>query len=159
MRACVRRTHLLRSTTFRLGLLTTVDDVLSELSELRQQRQVKGLEAVREVVELRMHEEGDQPGRPQDHARRPCKARTNNRRGDEVDELTGELNAMLAGLIAQERQVTDDIAHDLRTPLARLRQRLELARRKVRSVGEYKQAVDGTIKAADATSRLAAADR
>jgi signal transduction histidine kinase len=58
---------------------------------------------------------------------------------------------MLAGLIAQERQVTDDIAHDLRTPLARLRQRLELARRKVRSVGEYKQAVDGTIKAADAT--------
>jgi signal transduction histidine kinase len=72
-------------------------------------------------------------------------------RGDEVDELAGELNAMLAGLIAQERQVTDDIAHDLRTPLARLRQRLELARRKVRSVGEYKQAVDGTIKAADAT--------
>ncbi len=72
-------------------------------------------------------------------------------RGDEVDELAGELNAMLAGLIAQERQVTDDIAHDLRTPLARLRQRLELARRKVRSVGEYKQAVDGTIEAADAT--------
>ena len=48
-------------------------------------------------------------------------------RGDEVDELAGELNAMLAGLIAQERQVTDDIAHDLRTPLARLRQRLEFA--------------------------------
>jgi signal transduction histidine kinase len=47
--------------------------------------------------------------------------------------------------------VTDDIAHDLRTPLARLRQRLELARSKVRSVGEYKQVVDGTIEAADAT--------
>jgi signal transduction histidine kinase len=151
VRACVRRTHRLRSTTFRQGLLTTVDDVLSELSELRQQRQVKGLETVREVVELRMHEEAINRAAREimrgDLARRV----PTTGRGDEVDELAGELNAMLAGLIAQERQVTDDIAHDLRTPLARLRQRLELARSKVRSVGEYKQAVDGTIEAADAT--------
>ncbi len=76
-------------------------------------------------------------------------------RGDEVDELAGELNAMLAGLIAQERQVTDDIAHDLRTPLARLRQRLELARRKVRSVGEYKQAADATIATFASLLRIA----
>jgi signal transduction histidine kinase len=151
VRACVRRTHRLRSTTFRQGLLTTVDDVLSELSELRQQHQVKGLEAVREVVELRMHEEAINRAAREimrgDLARRV----PTTGRGGEVDELAGELNAMLAGLIAQERQVTDDIAHDLRTPLARLRQRLELARSKVRSVGEYKQAVDGTIEAADAT--------
>ena len=127
------------------------DDVLSELFELRQQHQVKGLEAVREVVELRMHEEAINRAAREimrgDLARRV----PTTGRGDEVDELAGELNAMLAGLIAQERQVTDDIAHDLRTPLARLRQRLELARSKVRSVGEYKQAVDGTIEAADAT--------
>jgi signal transduction histidine kinase len=151
VRACVRRTHRLRSTTFRQGLLTTVDDVLSEPSELRQQHQVKGLEAVREVVELRMHEEAINRAAREimrgDLARRV----PTTGRGGEVDELAGELNAMLAGLIAQERQVTDDIAHDLRTPLARLRQRLELARSKVRSVGEYKQAVDGTIEAADAT--------
>lgn len=127
------------------------DDVLSELFELRQQHQVKGLEAVREVVELRMHEEAINRAAREimrgDLARRV----PTTGRGDEVDELAGELNAMLAGLIAQERQVTDDIAHDLRTPLARLRQRLELARSKVRSVGEYKQVVDGTIEAADAT--------
>jgi signal transduction histidine kinase len=127
------------------------DDVLSELFELRQQHQVKGLEAVREVVELRMHEEAiNRAAREIMRGDLATRVPTTGR-GDEVDELAGELNAMLAGLIAQERQVTDDIAHDLRTPLARLRQRLELARRKVRSVGEYKQAVDGTIKAADAT--------
>jgi signal transduction histidine kinase len=127
------------------------EDVLSELFELQQQHQVQGLEAMREVVELRMHEEAISRAACEimrgDLARRV----PTTGRGDEVDELAGELNAMLAGLIAQERRVTDDIAHDLRTPLARLRQRLELAHRKVCSAGEYKQAVDGTIEAADAT--------
>ncbi len=51
-------------------------------------------------------------------------------RGDEFDRLVGTINAMLAriaALVAAQRQVTDDIAHDLRGPLSRLRQRLEAA--------------------------------
>jgi signal transduction histidine kinase len=51
-------------------------------------------------------------------------------RGDELDRLVGTVNALLArieALVAAQRQVTDDIAHDLRTPLSRLRQLLEAA--------------------------------
>lgn len=51
---------------------------------------------------------------------------------DEFDQLATGLNAMLdriQALMAGLQQVSSDIAHDLRTPLTRLRQRLELARR------------------------------
>ncbi|GAA4778563.1 ATP-binding protein [Stakelama sediminis] len=47
---------------------------------------------------------------------------------DEFDRVAASLNAMLdriVGLIANLRQVTSDLAHDLRTPLMRLRNRLE----------------------------------
>src|SRR5689334_8242392 len=74
-------------------------------------------------------------------------------RGDEFDRLAGQLNAMLdriADLVEDVRQVTNDVAHDLRTPLARLRQRLETARRKATTVGEYEAAVDGAIAETDA---------
>jgi len=74
------------------------------------------------------------------------------RRNDEFDEVAKRLNATfdrIAMLMGQVRQVTDDIAHDLRTPLARLRQRLYLARRKARSLEEYEDAVDGAIAQAD----------
>jgi signal transduction histidine kinase len=50
--------------------------------------------------------------------------------GDEFDRLAGNLNDMLdriEELIATVRQVSDNIAHDLRSPLTRLRSRLELA--------------------------------
>jgi signal transduction histidine kinase len=49
---------------------------------------------------------------------------------DEFDQLSGNLNAMLAQierLMDGMRQVTDSIAHDLRTPLSRLRSRIEVA--------------------------------
>lgn len=52
--------------------------------------------------------------------------------GDELDHLAGSINAMLdriQTLMEDLHQVTTDIAHDLRTPLTRLRQRLELASR------------------------------
>lgn len=49
-------------------------------------------------------------------------------RRDEFDELAATLNRMLErieSLLENLRQVSSDIAHDLRTPLARLRTRLE----------------------------------
>jgi hypothetical protein len=49
-------------------------------------------------------------------------------RRDEFDQLAATLNRMLdriEGLLENLRQVSSDIAHDLRTPLARLRNRLE----------------------------------
>ena len=50
------------------------------------------------------------------------------RRGDEFDRLAAALNAMLdriAALMGNLRQVSSDIAHDLRQPLTRLRNLLE----------------------------------
>ena len=50
--------------------------------------------------------------------------------GDEFDQLAANLNRMLdqiERLMTAMREVTDDVAHDLKTPLSRLRARLELA--------------------------------
>jgi signal transduction histidine kinase len=57
-------------------------------------------------------------------------------RGDEWDRLSGAINDMLnriAALVDNLRQVSSDVAHDLRTPLTRMRNRLEEAR--ARSAG------------------------
>jgi signal transduction histidine kinase len=55
--------------------------------------------------------------------------------GDEWDELAANLNSMLDRievLMAEVKQATDNVAHDLRTPLARMRRRLEKAYNKQR---------------------------
>lgn len=59
--------------------------------------------------------------------------------GDEMDQLAVNLNAMLdriQALMESLKRVSDDIAHDLRTPLSRLRHRLEVARATAASGGE-----------------------
>jgi signal transduction histidine kinase len=71
---------------------------------------------------------------------------------DEFDRLVTTINAMLdriADLMANVRQITSDIAHDLRTPLTRLRHHLELARNESASVVDYAQAVERAIADSD----------
>ncbi len=58
---------------------------------------------------------------------------------DEWDQLAGNLNSMLArieDLVGGIKQVSDSIAHDLRTPLMRMRGRLEMALRAPRGEGD-----------------------
>jgi signal transduction histidine kinase len=72
---------------------------------------------------------------------------------DEFDRLSSSLNAMLdriQDLMLGLQQVSNDIAHDLRTPLTRLRQCLELARRREGTVEGLHAAVDGAIGNVDA---------
>lgn len=71
--------------------------------------------------------------------------------GGEFDHLAAALNRMLArieDLVGNLRQVSGDIAHDLRTPLMRLRGRLEEAERKASSP-EQQQLLDGGLREVD----------
>jgi signal transduction histidine kinase len=71
-----------------------------------------------------------------------------NRR-DEFDALATRLNAMLdriQRLVGGLREVTDNIAHDLRSPLTRLRNRFEVTLLQPRDTAEYQQALQRGIE-------------
>jgi len=71
---------------------------------------------------------------------------------DDLDRLAVTFNRMLdriAALMDSLRQVSGDIAHDLRTPLTRLRQRLE-ASRTLKASAERAEAVAGALEDVDA---------
>jgi signal transduction histidine kinase len=71
---------------------------------------------------------------------------------DEFDHLAASLNAMLdriQALMEGVQQVSTDIAHDLRTPLSRHRQRLELARLQSKTPEELRIALDDSIRDVD----------
>lgn len=72
--------------------------------------------------------------------------------GDELDRLAQNLNRMLARieqLMAGLREVSDNIAHDLKTPLNRLRNRVEEALREPYDDAAYREALERTIEEAD----------
>jgi signal transduction histidine kinase len=74
-------------------------------------------------------------------------------KGDEFDHLATSLNEMLErneAAMESVRQVSNDIAHDLRTPLTRLRQRLELAQRRTHSLEGWRRSAEGCISDMDA---------
>jgi signal transduction histidine kinase len=75
-----------------------------------------------------------------------------NGSGDELDRLSESLNLMLARieqLMAGLREVSDNIAHDLKTPLNRLRNRVEAALRETYGEADYREALEHTIEEAD----------
>jgi signal transduction histidine kinase len=78
------------------------------------------------------------------------------RSGDELDRLAENLNAMLErieALMMGLKEVSDNIAHDLKTPLTRLRNRAEEALAKSGSETEYRSALERTIEESDGLIR------
>jgi signal transduction histidine kinase len=78
------------------------------------------------------------------------------RSGDELDRLASNLNAMLErieALMMGLKEVSDNIAHDLKTPLTRLRNRAEEALASSGSEAEYRAALERTIEESDGLIR------
>jgi signal transduction histidine kinase len=76
---------------------------------------------------------------------------------DELDRLAGNLNAMLERideLMTGLREVSDNIAHDLKTPLTRLRNRADDALRADLTKEQYREALAALIDESDALIRI-----
>lgn len=77
--------------------------------------------------------------------------------GDELDRLAQNLNDMLdriGELMTGLKEVSDNIAHDLKTPLTRLRNRVEEALRTAKGEPDYRAALEATIEESDNLIRI-----
>ena len=73
-------------------------------------------------------------------------------RSDEFDTIAVKINQMLTrieDLMESMQQVTNNVAHDLRSPLTRLRNRLEVTLLENRSDDEYRETIEYSISQAD----------
>jgi signal transduction histidine kinase len=77
--------------------------------------------------------------------------------GDELDRLAQNLNAMLdriGELMTGLKEVSDNIAHDLKTPLTRLRNKADEALRTARTPEELRAALEANIEESDNLIRI-----
>ncbi len=77
--------------------------------------------------------------------------------GDEFDRLAISLNAMLeriGELMKGMQEVSDNIAHDLKTPLTRLRNSVEEALRSERSPEQYRQSLEKVVEESEGLIRV-----
>jgi heavy metal sensor kinase len=73
-------------------------------------------------------------------------------KGDEIDRLSGIFNHMLdhiQSLINELKEVTDNIAHDLKSPITRIRGLAELTFSTERSLDEYQNMAANTVEECD----------
>jgi signal transduction histidine kinase len=76
---------------------------------------------------------------------------------DEFDRLAINLNTMLDRielLMQSMKDVTDNIAHDLKTPLTRLQTRIENALREAKGEEGYRSALEATLEESDQLLRI-----
>jgi signal transduction histidine kinase len=72
--------------------------------------------------------------------------------GDDMDRIGEQINHTLGHLqrlIENVNQASSDIAHDLKKPVGRLRQRLDQVQRTATSASDYREAVDAALRELD----------
>ena len=73
-------------------------------------------------------------------------------RGDEIDQLAATFNQMLnriQTLLTEIKEMSDNIAHDLRSPITRIRGTAEIALTTGKSLGEYESMAASTVEDCD----------
>lgn len=74
------------------------------------------------------------------------------KRGDEIDQLAETFNQMLGriqALITEIREMSDNIAHDLKSPITRIRGIAEVTLTTGKGVAEYENMAAGTVEECD----------
>jgi len=73
-------------------------------------------------------------------------------RGDEIDQLAATFNQMLnriQTLITEIKEMSDNIAHDLKSPITRIRGMAEVTLTTGKEIGEYETMAAGTVEECD----------
>jgi len=136
VRALTAQETILNSFAISAAITLLVAAVAGAMLSLRFLRRIDSInEASQKIMSGKLHE------RIQSHGT-----------SDEIDRLSANLNELFdsnEALLESLKQMGTSIAHDLRSPLTRLRQGLEETRLKSVTTKQYKQAVDQAIDDTD----------